>query len=385
MRDTDKALRNLVIYSVYVRNHTQEGTFKALEADLPRIKDLGTDMIWLMPIHPIGIDGKKGSLGCPYSISDYRSVNPAYGTIEDFRHLVDEIHKLGMKCIIDVVYNHTSHDAVLLSEHPEFYWRHQDGSFGNRFGDWADVYDLDCSNKDLWEYQAETLRYWASIVDGFRCDVASSVPPEFWAYAVRAVSVVRPDCFWLAETVHRSFIIAARKEGHQIWTDSQMFEVFDAEYQYDIHEKFCACFENKVPYDIALNSYLDALNSQEFIYPENYLKLRFLENHDNRRFASFCPDSERRKEWLRFMFFQKGPMMIYAGEEFSCTQTPSLFEKEPFERSGEDISPLIAELAEKKKSLPYDAVFEARIVEETRVEATYTSKGEVCASQMFDL
>ncbi len=385
MKDTDKSLRNLVIYSVYVRNHTLEGTFRALEADLPRIKALGTDMIWLMPIHPIGVLGKKGSLGCPYSISDYRTVNPAYGSLDDFRHLVNAIHSLGMKCIIDVVYNHTSHDAVLLSEHPEFYWRKADGSFGNRFGDWADVYDLDYSNRDLWDYQAESLMFWAGIVDGFRCDVASLVPPAFWAYARARVAEVNPSCFWLGETVHRSFVTAARKEGLAIWTDSQMFEVFDAEYQYDIHEKFCACFENKVPFETALPFYIDALNAQEFIYPENYLKLRFLENHDNRRFASFCPDEERRRQWLRFMFFQKGPMLIYAGQEFSCTQTPSLFEKEPFDRSGEDISRLIADLAAEKKNLPSDAVFESRIVGGTKVEATYTSKGKVIASRIFDL
>lgn len=385
MKDTDKTLRNLVIYSVYVRNHTPEGTFRALEADLPRIKALGADMIWLMPIHPIGVEGKKGSLGCPYSISDYRAVNPAYGSFDDFRHLVDSIHALGMKCIIDVVYNHTSHDAVLLSEHPEFYWRKADGSFGNRFGDWADVYDLDYSNRDLWDYQAESLMFWAGIVDGFRCDVASLVPPAFWAYARTRVAEVNPSCFWLGETVHRSFVTAARKEGLAIWTDSQMFEVFDAEYQYDIHEKFCACFENKVPFETALPFYIDALNAQEFIYPENYLKLRFLENHDNRRFASFCPDEERRRQWLRFMFFQKGPMMIYAGQEFSCTRTPSLFEKEPFDRSGEDISRLIADLAAEKKNLPSDAVFESRIVGGTKVEATYTSKGKVIASRIFDL
>ena len=385
MKDTDKSLRNLVIYSVYVRNHTPEGTFRALEADLPRIKALGTDMIWLMPIHPIGVEGKKGSLGCPYSISDYRAVNPAYGSFDDFRHLVDSIHALGMKCIIDVVYNHTSHDAVLLSEHPEFYWRKADGSFGNRFGDWADVYDLDYNNRDLWDYQAESLMFWAGIVDGFRCDVASLVPPAFWAYARARVAEVNPSCFWLGETVHRSFVTAARKEGLAIWTDSQMFEVFDAEYQYDIHEKFCACFENKVPFETALPFYIDALNAQEFIYPENYLKLRFLENHDNRRFASFCPDEERRRQWLRFMFFQKGPMLIYAGQEFSCTQTPSLFEKGPFDRSGEDISRLIADLAAEKKNLPSDAVFESRIVGGTKVEATYTSKGKVIASRIFDL
>ena len=161
--DTNINLRNQVMYSVYVRNHTPEGTFKALEKDLPRIKQMGVDVIWLMPIHPIGVVGKKGELGCPYSIKDYRTVNPAYGTREDFVQLVDAIHGLGMKCIIDVVYNHTSKDSVLSIEHPEFFYKKEDGSFGNKVGDWSDVYDLDYKNKDLWDYQIDTLKMWAEM------------------------------------------------------------------------------------------------------------------------------------------------------------------------------------------------------------------------------
>lgn len=118
---TDLHLQNQVIYSVYVRAHTPEGTFRAVIPDLDRIKALGTDIIWFLPIHPIGVKGKKGSLGCPYANRDYRTVNPAYGTMDDFKALVDEIHKRGMKCMIDVVYNHTSPDSTLYAAHPEFF------------------------------------------------------------------------------------------------------------------------------------------------------------------------------------------------------------------------------------------------------------------------
>ena len=118
---TDISLQTQVIYSVYVRAHTEEGSFRAIIPDLDRIKALGTDIIWFMPIHPIGEKGKKGSLGCPYANRDYRTVNPQYGSEADFRLLVDEIHKRGMKCMIDVVYNHTSADSVLLDEHPDFF------------------------------------------------------------------------------------------------------------------------------------------------------------------------------------------------------------------------------------------------------------------------
>ena len=118
-KDTNVSLRSKVIYSIYVRNHSEEGNFKGVIKDLDRIEDLGIDIIWLMPIHPIGQTNRKGSLGCPYSIEDYREVNPEYGNLEDFKLLIDETHKRKMKIIIDVVYNHTSHDSELLNEHPE--------------------------------------------------------------------------------------------------------------------------------------------------------------------------------------------------------------------------------------------------------------------------
>ena len=146
-------LRNQAIYSVYLRNHTPEGSFRALVPDLDRIKALGTDIIWLMPIHPIGLKGRKGSLGSPYANRDYRSVNPEYGSLEDFKALAEEIHRRGMKCIIDVVYNHTSPDSLLYEQHPDWFYRRPDGRPGNRVGDWTDVIDLDYGKRELREYQ----------------------------------------------------------------------------------------------------------------------------------------------------------------------------------------------------------------------------------------
>src|SRR4030042_6414741 len=117
--DTPSSLRNLVLYEIYVRNHGPNGTFNDVERDLPRLHTLGVDVRWFMPIHPIGVLNKKGSLGCPYSIRDYREVNPEYGTIEDFRHLIEQAHEMGMKVMMDVVFNHTAHDSTLIREHPE--------------------------------------------------------------------------------------------------------------------------------------------------------------------------------------------------------------------------------------------------------------------------
>ena len=140
-KNTDKSYRNQIIYSVFVRNYSPEGTFEGVRRDLDRIQSLGTDIIWLLPIHPVGEKARKGSLGSPYAIQDYRAVNPEYGTLEDFQRLVDDIHAKGMKCIIDVVYNHTSPDSWLAQHHPEWFYRKPDGGFGNRVGDWTDIID----------------------------------------------------------------------------------------------------------------------------------------------------------------------------------------------------------------------------------------------------
>ena len=144
---------NSVVYEMNVRQYTPEGTLAAAARHLPRLRELGVDIVWLMPVYPIGVKERKGTLGSYYAISDYEAVNPEFGTLDDFRHLVDAIHDRGMKCIIDVVYNHTSPDSWLAEHHPEWFFHKPDGSLGNRFGDWWDVADLDYSHKELWEYQ----------------------------------------------------------------------------------------------------------------------------------------------------------------------------------------------------------------------------------------
>ena len=347
-RETDIRLRGDVIYSIYVRNHTPEGTFRAIIPDLDRIRALGTDIIWFMPIHPIGVQGKKGSLGCPYANRDYRTVNPAYGTMEDFRQLVDEIHARGMKCIIDVVYNHTSPDSTLTKTHPEFFYRKPDGAMGNHVGEWSDVVDLDYRCKALWDYQIESLLQWAGIVDGFRCDVASFVPVEFWCRAREAVEQVRPGCIWLAETVHSSFGLHSRKAGLYSANDYEMYQAFDMEYDYDTRE----VFDRYLRGEITLSHYIDMLNFQECAYPDNYIKLRFLENHDQPRICAFVRDALSLENYTAFLYFLKGTTLLYACQEYGNDHTPSLFEKDVISRAPDrDISSLLRKLYAIKKEI----------------------------------
>lgn len=381
--NTERTWRNQVIYSIFVRNHTTEGTFEGVRRDLPRIRGLGVDVIWLLPIHPIGEKARKGVLGSPYAIRDYRAVNPEYGTLDDFRRMVDEAHRLGMRCVIDVVYNHTSPDSVLAAEHPEWFYHKKDGSFGNRVGDWSDIIDLDYTDRGLWAYQIETLKYWASMVDGFRCDVAPLVPLGFWREARAAVESVRPGCLWLAETVDPDFISALRAEGFGCLSDCQTYEAFDICYDYDIYPVFRDYLDGAVP----LARYAEAVNRQEVIYPANYSKLRFLENHDQARAAFLVPDGPALLNWTAFSFFQKGTGFIYAGQEAGCAHLPNLFYKDPVDWTGPDRSeqfrrlcalkkhPLMADSAYTVQALPGDVLYAVHRKGGRRLAGVFSVRG----------
>ena len=321
-------LRNMTIYSIFVRNHG--GNFAAVEKDIPRIRALGADAVWLLPIHPIGQKERKGALGSPYAIADYRAVNPEYGTMEDFRHLADAVHQNGMKLMIDVVYNHTSPDSWLAQHHPEWFYHKPDGSFGNRIGEWSDIIDLDYGNPGLWDYQIETLKSWAEIVDGFRCDVAPLVPLEFWLRARREVETVRPDCLWLAESVEPEFIRDNRNRGMVSHSDCELYQAFDLCYDYDIYGDFLSYVQGKAE----LTDYVRALERQESIYPADYAKLRFLENHDRPRMAHLFPERRTRLNWLCWMFFQKGTALLYSGQEWENDHRPDLFDADPIPMEG---------------------------------------------------
>ncbi len=358
------------MYQIFVRNFSPEGTFSAVQKRLDDIKSLGTDIIWLMPIHPIGVKNRKGSLGSPYAICDYRAVNPEFGTIGDLRALVDAIHGKGMKCIIDVVYNHTSPDSVLAKEHPEWFYHKADGAMGNRVGDWSDIIDLDYSSPELWDYQIETLKLWAGIVDGFRCDVAPMVPIAFWEKARAEVEKVHSGCIWLSESIDPHFMRYVRAHGISAHSDCEMYRAFDICYDYDVYFDLKAVFERKG----TIESYIREVNRQEYIYPENYVKLCYLENHDQTRAAYHIPDKKRLRNWTAFMFFRKGLMLVYNGQENCAQHLPGLFDKDTVDFSGEDISAFIRTLADIKKDPVFtDSAYSVKVIEESVITAEHIS------------
>ena len=345
-KDTPISYRSLVIYEIYVRNHGPQGNFADVEADLPRIRSMGVDVAWFMPIHPIGKVKRKGNKGSPYSIADYGEVNPEYGTKADFKHLIETAHRLGLKVMIDVVYNHTAHDSSLVRQHPD--WFHQDagGQAVATVPDWADVIDLRHPNPQLCTYLIDCLKYWAEFgVDGFRCDVASIVPVDFWIEARKEVARVKPGVIWLAESVHADFIVSRRRNGLLAQSDSEVFQAFDLEYDYEIWPVWQAAVVDPS----RLGRYTDLARLQEVIYPLNYVKMHCVENHDNARIMRLAPSRSQALAWTAFQAFNKGAFLIYGGQESGATHTPSLFEIDKVEWGSYALQPFLTRLAMLKK------------------------------------
>ena len=194
-------LDTCVLYEVNVRQYTEEGTFKAFEEHLDRLKDMGVNTLWLMPIHPISETERKGTLGSYYAVSDYKDVNPEFGTIEDFQHLLDKAHEMGFKVILDWVANHTGWDNAWIKEHDDWYVHKDDGSIKSPY-DWTDTAQLDYENYQMRAEMIDAMRYWVEDigVDGFRCDHAIGVPANFWNAAVYKLKSVNSDIMMLAET-----------------------------------------------------------------------------------------------------------------------------------------------------------------------------------------
>ncbi|MBK7204129.1 alpha-amylase family glycosyl hydrolase [Candidatus Amarolinea dominans] len=289
-----KNYRNLVIYEVYVRNHGPNGTFADVEADLPRLAGMGVDVVWFMPIHPIGQLNKKGTLGCPYSILDYRAVNPEYGTKDDFARLIAAAHRLGLKVMIDVVYNHTAHDSVLVRQHPDWYHQDASGKPMTTVPDWSDVIDLKHPNEELALYLITTLQMWAEFgVDGFRCDVASLLPVDFWRRARAAVAQVKPGVIWLAESVHAAWVAHRRSVNLSGLSDGELYQAFDLTYNYDIWPVWQAAVLGQA----SVARYLEMLRFQDAIYPDNFIKLRCVENHDQMRIMRLAPSLDQALAW----------------------------------------------------------------------------------------
>jgi cyclomaltodextrinase len=312
-RHSPEWLRDGVIYEVNTRTFSAAGNFRGVVDQLPRLKELGVNILWLMPIHPVGRERSKGTLGSPYAVRDYFAINPDYGSAEDFRRLVTEAHRSGFKVIIDIVANHTAWDSVMLQT-PAFYKHDAAGKIISPVPDWADVAGLDYSNPELRAYMTRMLVYWIREfdLDGFRCDVAGMVPTDFWEHARAELEKVKPDIMLLAEW-HSPNLVA---------------KAFDLDYSWPLHSKLTDVFENGTAPAADLRKEWD---EERRVYPKDALHLRFSDNHDEKRaIARFGERGALAASAL--MFTLDGVPMLYNGMEVGDTAesgAPALFERLP--------------------------------------------------------
>ena len=346
------------IYEVFVRNHTPEGTFAALTDDLDRIQSMGVELIWLMPIHPIGEENRKGSLGSPYSVKDYYGVNPDLGNLEDFKALVEAVHDRGMHIILDFVLNHTAWDNQLMQEHPSWYTHNEAGEIIPPNADWSDVADLNYGEPALRAYMIEMLQWWITEtdIDGYRFDVAELVPNNFWSDAKKACQDVKPEVFFLAE--------GAEPELH--------LNGYDMTYSWNMWEGLTQMAVGNADPSEVKRSY----ELEEYQYPQGALRMRFTENHDKVRSAVLIEDKDMNLTAWAFTALMKGNPLIYAGQEMGETQAPqpALFEEMPLEwdDGDADIAGVMTDVLQiRKQHIDHNSAFQIIIADNERKIMAY--------------
>lgn len=311
-----------VVYQVFIRDFTKEGTFKAAETKLEYIKSLGVTIIQLMPFHPIGVKGRKGTYGSPYAIQDYEKVTPDYGTLGDLKDFVSKAHALGLKVVMDVVFNHTSRDSRLLEEHPEWFYHNSKGEFANKVGDWADVYDLDHYKYGLDEYLVSVLKNYVVNygIDGFRFDVCSLIPLSFYKKLRNELDPINKDIIYIGEAIDSSFVLYTWKVGFNADTQQELMDAgFNILYPYDIWQWLKGYLENRdtdrEKAMMNLSQYRALYNLSIASIGVNKGHLLTIENHDQRRIASYSKNIEATKSLLAYSFFGKGTGFLMFGEE----------------------------------------------------------------------
>ncbi len=326
--------RDAAIYQINVRQFTVEGTFAAAEKELPRIKALGTDIVWLMPIHPIGAQNRKGVLGSPYAVRDYFGVNPEFGTLADLKRFVATAHGLGLRVILDWVANHTAWDNPLVQEHPEWYQRDWKGDFRpTPWFDWTDIINLDYRQPGLREYMTRAMKYWVTEadIDGYRCDVAGFVPLDFWNNVRRELDAIKP-VFLLAE--------AQTRDLHA--------EAFDATYAWGWYEAMHAVAAGKANLGALIGYY----SENEGLFPRGCMRLTFVSNHDKNAWDGTGPEQfgAGLEAAIVLSVVGEGIPMIYGGQEAGETKRLKFFEKDPIEWRAHPVGELYRKLFALKKA-----------------------------------
>jgi len=326
---------DLIIYEVFVRNFSEAGTLAEVERRLDEIADLGVNVVWLMPIYPIGESLRKGGAGSPYAVRDYKSVHPDLGTTEDLKRLVQATHQRGMKLILDIVPNHIAPDHPWVTEHPDWILRDEKGNPKPPIPSWWDVVGLNYNSAELRESMISVLSHWITEcdIDGYRVDVAGMVPEDFWKDAIPKLRALKSGLIMLAE--------AEGPVYHQLG--------FDLCYDDSLRNLLVKIARNQEPVS-HLNQYVSSVNER---YPVDAKLMRFTENHDHGRTTErFPPPMDRAAATL--VFTLPGVPLLFAGQEIGMSHLPNLFEHDPvdWKQGDPDVRAFYKQLIQLRKSHP---------------------------------
>ncbi len=304
-----------VVYEMNVRQLTPEGTLQAASGRLAFLHELGIDIVWLMPIYPIGCEGRKGSLGSYYSVRDYCAVNPELGTMDDLDRFVAIAHALGMKVILDWVANHTARDARWISERPASWYERDEQGVPVVPWDWTDTAKLNYANPEVWDAQAEAMEFWLRehAIDGFRCDMAMLVPVDFWNETARRLRSVKPDLFLLAEAEEPNLFEQGAFDGCYAWQMGHLME--------DVAQQ-----------RVRVTALRDYLYADLGRYPEEAMRLVFTSNHDENSWSGseFARFGDAREVMTLFTFVvPRGLPLIYTGQEVGYDHAFAFFDRDP--------------------------------------------------------
>lgn len=320
--------RNAVIYEVNLRQYTDSGTITAFAEQLPRLKELGVDILWFMPIYPISELNRKGELGSYYAVKDYKAFNPEFGTIDQFKEVVKQAHAQGMKVILDWVPNHSGCDNAWVTEHPDWYAKDENGKMFGPY-DWTDVYKFDYSNPEMRAAMVDAFKFWLTEVgvDGFRCDVAMEVPVDFWDETRPQLEAVKPDLFMLAE----ASVPALQKNGFDMgynWPMKDLFsEIAATSGQYTFKGENGEIRKFPVKHAIAIDSLL-AKQAQD--YPGDTYLMNMITNHDLNSWegTEFERLGNLQGAFAVLSYTLPGMPLIYTGQETGMNRAFEFFKKD---------------------------------------------------------
>lgn len=303
--------KNANIYEVNIRQYTDEGTIKAFQKHLPRLKEMGVDILWIMPVFPVGELNRKGSLGSYYAVRDYKDINPEFGNINDFKELVDEAHSLGMYVILDWVANHSAWDNRWATEQPDWYQHAENGDFVSPF-DWTDVIAFEYSNPSTRDTMIDALKFWITEtdIDGYRCDVAGMVPTDFWERARVEMDSIKPV-----------FMLAEDEDNPNLLTIA-----FDMNYGWKLHHIMNDIAKGKKN----ANDIWDYLAWNDSVYPQGAYRMYFTSNHDENSWNGTVKErmGDAGEAMAILSYTIPGMGLIYSGQEAGLDKRLRFFEKD---------------------------------------------------------